>query len=267
MKQVVSPKFLALLCSAGLIMILSAGFSFGQSKKQTPAEGTSGAQKKNQRPSGEEKKEEVIQTDDVVAIDTNIVNVDVVVIAERPKIGAFVDAMRGRVAAALGVSTGCVSIKGKTNEGVGETGRGALVFEPATTPEDDVEALDLDKLAEESATLLSGAEGALADTLAGLAGTPHDVFNEAQGGDASGLRVALKAIGQQQKENDLAVGGALAVPEQRVGHRRFDGPPQRVPPADLTVVHKHPVAVTEGVAIGTRRRRAGRGSDMRKKQA
>lgn len=53
---------------------------------------------------------------------------------------------------------------------VGETGRGALVFEPATTPTDDVGALDLDALAEESAILLSGEEGALTNTLAGLAG-------------------------------------------------------------------------------------------------
>lgn len=53
---------------------------------------------------------------------------------------------------------------------IGETGRGALVFEPATTPADDAGALDLDALAEESAIVLSGGEGALVDTLATLAG-------------------------------------------------------------------------------------------------
>lgn len=53
---------------------------------------------------------------------------------------------------------------------VGETGRGALVFEPSTTPSDDVETLDLDALAEESITILSGDEGKLGDTLAKLAG-------------------------------------------------------------------------------------------------
>ncbi|MCB2112834.1 MAG: type II toxin-antitoxin system HipA family toxin [Parvularculaceae bacterium] len=53
---------------------------------------------------------------------------------------------------------------------VGETGRGALVFEPATTPHDDAGALDLDALAEESAIILSDGAGALADTLAALAG-------------------------------------------------------------------------------------------------
>jgi serine/threonine-protein kinase HipA len=53
---------------------------------------------------------------------------------------------------------------------VGETGRGALVFEPATTPADDAGALDLDALAEESAIVSSGGEGALVDKLATLAG-------------------------------------------------------------------------------------------------
>lgn len=53
---------------------------------------------------------------------------------------------------------------------VGDHGRGALVFEPATTPPEDVETLDLDLLAEQAAALLTGGEVQLADTLAGLAG-------------------------------------------------------------------------------------------------
>jgi serine/threonine-protein kinase HipA len=53
---------------------------------------------------------------------------------------------------------------------VGRHGRGALVFDPATTPPDEVETLDLDALAAESQALLAGEEGQLADTLAGLAG-------------------------------------------------------------------------------------------------
>lgn len=56
-----------------------------------------------------------------------IVNVDVVVIAERPRIGGYVDAMRARVASALGITAAHVSIKGKTNEGVGEIGRGEAI--------------------------------------------------------------------------------------------------------------------------------------------
>ncbi len=51
-------------------------------------------------------------------------NVDVVVIAERPKLAPYIDAMRERLADALGTATDCVSVKGKTNEGMGEIGRG-----------------------------------------------------------------------------------------------------------------------------------------------
>jgi serine/threonine-protein kinase HipA len=53
---------------------------------------------------------------------------------------------------------------------VGNHGRGALVFEPATTPTDDIETLDLDALAKDATALLTGEESRLADTLAGLAG-------------------------------------------------------------------------------------------------
>ncbi len=49
--------------------------------------------------------------------------VDVAVIAERPRIAAHRDAMRSRLASALGVDTASVSIKGKTNEGMGWIGR------------------------------------------------------------------------------------------------------------------------------------------------
>ena len=50
-------------------------------------------------------------------------NVDVVVIAERPKLAPHVDRIRTRLAGALGVEVGAVSVKGKTNEGMGEIGR------------------------------------------------------------------------------------------------------------------------------------------------
>lgn len=50
--------------------------------------------------------------------------VDVVVIAETPKIAPHRDAMRARLAGALGVQAHEVSIKGKTNEGMGFVGRG-----------------------------------------------------------------------------------------------------------------------------------------------
>ena len=49
---------------------------------------------------------------------------DVVVIAETPKIAPHRDDMRARIAGALGVPFEDVSIKGKTNEGMGFVGRG-----------------------------------------------------------------------------------------------------------------------------------------------
>ena len=50
-------------------------------------------------------------------------NVDAVVLAERPKLLPHVDRIRARLAIALGVEVGAVSVKGKTNEGMGEVGR------------------------------------------------------------------------------------------------------------------------------------------------
>ena len=54
----------------------------------------------------------------------SLVNADVVVIAEAPKISPYVDQMRERLAGALISGLSSVSIKGKTNEGMGFTGRG-----------------------------------------------------------------------------------------------------------------------------------------------
>ncbi len=51
-------------------------------------------------------------------------NVDVTVICEAPRIGPYVEAMRAGLADALGVGVGEVSIKGKSNEGMGWIGRG-----------------------------------------------------------------------------------------------------------------------------------------------
>ncbi|HEX6925512.1 MAG TPA: 2-C-methyl-D-erythritol 2,4-cyclodiphosphate synthase [Longimicrobiaceae bacterium] len=52
-----------------------------------------------------------------------VVNVDVTVVAERPRIGPHVAEMRERLSGVLGISPGHVSIKGKSNEGMGWVGR------------------------------------------------------------------------------------------------------------------------------------------------
>lgn len=56
-----------------------------------------------------------------------IVNVDVVVVLERPRIAPHTSAIRDGLASALGVEPGRVSVKGKTNEGVDAVGRGEAI--------------------------------------------------------------------------------------------------------------------------------------------
>jgi 2-C-methyl-D-erythritol 4-phosphate cytidylyltransferase/2-C-methyl-D-erythritol 2,4-cyclodiphosphate synthase len=53
-----------------------------------------------------------------------VTNVDAVVVAERPSLAPHIERIRARLAGALGVDVAAVSVKGKTNEGMGETGRG-----------------------------------------------------------------------------------------------------------------------------------------------
>ena len=56
-----------------------------------------------------------------------VVNVDLVVIAQAPKILPHADAMRANLARALGIDAEQVSVKGKTNEGVDATGAGEAI--------------------------------------------------------------------------------------------------------------------------------------------
>ena len=53
-----------------------------------------------------------------------IVNVDATLIAEAPKIGPHLEAMRGTISAVLGIDVLRVGIKATTNEGMGALGRG-----------------------------------------------------------------------------------------------------------------------------------------------
>lgn len=71
---------------------------------------------------------------------------------------------------------------------VGKTGRGALIYEPATLPPASIDALDLDALASQSLVLLKGNESDLADTLAGLGG--------ASGGARPKVHVGFSADGR-----------------------------------------------------------------------
>ena len=63
----------------------------------------------------------------VAAAGYAVVNVDVVVIAQRPKLAPHVDAIRARVADAIGCEPPQISVKGKTNEGVDSIGAGESI--------------------------------------------------------------------------------------------------------------------------------------------
>lgn len=56
-----------------------------------------------------------------------VVNVDLVVIAQKPKLAPYADAIRASLAAALGCGPEQISIKGKTNEGVDSVGAGESI--------------------------------------------------------------------------------------------------------------------------------------------
>lgn len=60
----------------------------------------------------------------VSAMGWRVANVDVTIIAERPKIGPHRERIRARLGEALQLEAGRVSVKGKTNEGMGWIGRG-----------------------------------------------------------------------------------------------------------------------------------------------
>lgn len=55
------------------------------------------------------------------------VNLDITVIAERPKLQPQLAAMKAALAASAGLAAGDIGLKATTNEGVGEIGRGAAI--------------------------------------------------------------------------------------------------------------------------------------------
>jgi 2-C-methyl-D-erythritol 2,4-cyclodiphosphate synthase len=56
-----------------------------------------------------------------------ITHLDAVVICERPKLGPHFPAMRAALAKSLGISIDQINLKAKTNEGMGEIGRGEAI--------------------------------------------------------------------------------------------------------------------------------------------
>lgn len=62
--------------------------------------------------------------DDVRAAGWEVGNVDVVVVAQRPRLSPFRDAMRGQLATTLGIELSAVSLKSTTTDRLGTIGRG-----------------------------------------------------------------------------------------------------------------------------------------------
>ncbi len=51
-----------------------------------------------------------------------LVNADVTIVAQRPKLSQYIDKMRHNLASALSVEDSCISVKATTEEGMGFTG-------------------------------------------------------------------------------------------------------------------------------------------------
>jgi 2-C-methyl-D-erythritol 2,4-cyclodiphosphate synthase len=60
----------------------------------------------------------------VTAQGLEVVNADTTVVMERPKLGPYREAIRERLAGALGIAFGRVNVKATTGEGIGFVGRG-----------------------------------------------------------------------------------------------------------------------------------------------
>ncbi len=57
----------------------------------------------------------------------SIANIDATIVAQEPKLDPHLDAMRERIARCLAIAPERVSVKAKTNEGVGPEGRGEAI--------------------------------------------------------------------------------------------------------------------------------------------
>lgn len=67
-------------------------------------------------------------------------NVDLTLVAQRPRVAAHVPAMRARIAALLGLALGAVNVKATTTEGLGAVGREEGIAAYAVALLDDAHA-------------------------------------------------------------------------------------------------------------------------------
>lgn len=90
---------------------------------------------------GADSKELLRKVADLLAEKRYIIdNIDATIIAERPKMRPYIDAMRERIAQVLGLDIDQVNVKATTEEGMGFTGEGKGIAAQAvcllTTPQD-----------------------------------------------------------------------------------------------------------------------------------
>lgn len=114
----------------------------------------------------------------------------------------------------------------------GSQGRGALVFEPATTPSDEVETLDLDALAADATALLEGEEAKLAETLAALGG--------GSGGARPKVHVGFDGNGK------ISVGSGEIAPGHQAWLVKFKAPQD---PEDIGPIEEAYAAMAEGAGL------------------
>lgn len=62
--------------------------------------------------------------DSLAEINASVVNIDAIVICQEPRISPHIEDMKNNLSAALRIDSSCISIKGKSTEGLGFTGRG-----------------------------------------------------------------------------------------------------------------------------------------------
>jgi len=60
----------------------------------------------------------------LAAANWRVVNIDATVLAEKPRLREYIDAMRKKIGQALGISADRVSVKASSNNGLGAIGRG-----------------------------------------------------------------------------------------------------------------------------------------------
>src|SRR5665213_321567 len=115
---------------------------------------------------------------------------------------------------------------------VGREGRGALTFQPVTTPTEDIETLDLDALARDATALLRGEEADLADTLAGLGG--------GSGGARPKVHVGFDGRGK------ISVGQGDIAPGQQAWLVKFQAPQD---PVDIGPIEEAYAAMAEAAGL------------------